>query len=191
MPAASRSDRPLLHGDGPSELLGTDTYPTDGEMSERRHVPTPSWLSLSPSERMRLRASPSANLLLVIIVVGFVVLVAVSMVVAQFGTVRLGFRVSMGIIGFTMAGVAIGFLVIRGREYVLTTERACRAVGPTTKQVTTIDLDRVADIALEQPAWQRWMGVGTLEFVTHDGESLRFELVEEPQFVYENALDLL
>lgn len=157
---------------------------------EERNVPTPTWLTLARGERVQFRTQPSANLLLAIIVVGFVVLVLGSMPFAYLEMAELGYRVSLLIIAGVMMATLVGFMVIRGREYVMTTERVCRAVGPTSKRVTTVDLDRVDDVVLEQPAWQRWLGVGTLTFVTDD-DSLHFELVENPQFVYERALDNL
>lgn len=158
---------------------------------EERNVPTPTWLTLSRGERVYLRVKPSANVLLAIIVSGFVALVLGSIPFAYLGMAELGYRVSLLIIAVVMIGTVLGFLVIRGREYVLTSERVCRAVGPTSKQVTTVDVDRVEDVVLEQTTWERWLGVGTLTFVTDDDESLEFDLVENPQFVYERALDLL
>lgn len=140
---------------------------------------------------MRFRANPSANLLLAIIVAGFVGLVVGSVAFATAGNPELGFRVSLLLVAILMIGIGVGFLAIRGREYVLTTERVCRGVGPTSKRVSTVDLDRVEDVVLEQPTWQRWLGVGTIRFETDDGDTLTFYLVDNPQVVYDQALSLL
>lgn len=160
-------------------------------MNEYGNIPTPTWLTLAPAERMQLRAHPSANVLLAIIVVGFVALVVCAIGFSSAGMAETGIRVSLLLIAFLMIAIAIGFLIVQGREYVLTSERVYRAVGPTSKRVRTVELDRVEDVVFEQPSWQRLLGVGTIRFEIADGESVTFDLVEHPQVVYEHALKLL
>lgn len=159
-------------------------------MNEYENISTPAWLTLASSERIHVRARPSANILLAIILVGFLILVAASSAFAAAGMTTVGMRVALLLIAFLMIAIAIGFLIIRGREYVLTNERVYRASGPASKRVTAVDLERVEDVLLEQSTWQQWLGVATIRFELDEGESVTFDLVEHPQVVYEHALKL-
>lgn len=160
-------------------------------MSDPQSVRTPNWLTLAPAERMQFRARPSSNVLLAGIVAGFSVLVVGSIGFAAVGAVDAGRRVTLAMLASIALFTGGCFLAIRRREYVLTTERACVAVGLRSKAVTAIDLEDVDEVALTRRRWHRWLNAGDLRFVANGDEVLAFEFVEDPRFVYDRALNLV
>lgn len=160
-------------------------------MNEYENISTPAWLTLEPAERIHVRARPSANILLAVITVGFLVLVVGSSAFAAAGMTTVGMRVALLLIGVLIIAITLGFLTIHGREYILTSEHVYRASGAGSKRVTAVDLEHVEDVVLEQPTWQRWLRVATIRFELDEGDPVRFNLVEHPQIVYEHALKLL
>lgn len=156
-------------------------------MSEPQSVRTPTWLTLAPAERMRFRANPSSNVLLAGIVAGFLVLVVGSIGFAAIDAVDIGRRVTLAMVVSITCFTGGCFLVIRRREYVLTTNRACVAVGLRSKTVTAIDLESVDDVVLAQSRWHRWVNAGDLRFVANGEAILTFRFVENPRAVRERA----
>lgn len=152
--------------------------------------PTPDpveWTALAPDERARLRATPSTNLVLAALAVGTAVLVIMSVVVGFFLDVAPGRAVSVVGLAITLGLLVAAYAVTETRDYLLTDERAYTAVGLTEKRVAAIDLDDVRDVRIDQPGWQRLVNVGTVRFVTDDGD-LTFALVENPTHLRERAL---
>lgn len=161
-------------------------------MSLPSHVGSPEWLTLAPDEQVRIRARPSKNLLLVTFVVGAVLLFALGVVAAVFTIdVETGRLVSLVVLVFVFVLTGSVYLLTRRREYVVTSQRVCEAVGLTSKEVTSVDADDVRDVAVEQSGWQARFDIGSLRFVTDDGTTIRFAFVENPLAVYERALDSL
>lgn len=160
-------------------------------MNNPQSVRTPNWLTLAPAERVQFRARPSSNVLLAGIVAGFSVLVVGSIGFAAVGAVDVGRRVTLAMLGGIALFTGGYFLAIRRREYVLTTERACVAVGLRSKTVTAIDLEDVDEVAFTRRRWHRWLNAGDLHFVVNGDEALTFESVENPCFVYDRALNFV
>lgn len=159
-------------------------------MSLPGHVGTPDWLTLKTDERVRLRARPSKNLLLATLVFGTVLLVGVGVVailvdVDVDDARRLSSLVLVSV--FVLTGAV--YLFNRRHEYVVTSHRVCAAAGLTSTEVTTVDLDDVDEVTVEQTGWQALLDVGTLEFVTSETDTLRFSFVENPQWARDRALE--
>lgn len=73
----------------------------------------------------------------------------------------------------------------------LTTDRACVAVGLRSKTVTAVDLEDVDDIVFDQSRWHRWVNTDGLRFVA-SGEAIRtFRFVENPRAVHERTRTLV
>lgn len=157
-------------------------------MSTPTHVSTPTWLTLDRGEQVWVRARPSNNLLLATFAVGTVLLVVFG-VVAAVGDIGIGVGrlASFAILLFIFLLTGAVYLVTRRREYVVTSRRICEAVGLTSKEVSAVDADDVADVTVDQSTWQSWLGVGDLEFVTADGETVRFTAVENPHWIHERV----
>lgn len=153
---------------------------------------SPEWLSLEADEQVWLRASPSQNLVLGTLTVGFVLLLGMSVVVSFFTDIATGRIVSLAVLLFILALLAATYLVINRQEYVLTNERAYVAVGLSSKRTSSVALEEVRDVTVEQSTWQQLLNVGTLRFVT-DGESeaIEFALVENPASVYQHVLQVV
>lgn len=158
-------------------------------MSEPQSVRTPPWLTLDTDERVLLRTAPSTNLIMAAVVGGFFLMTFGSLPFIAYGTVGTGRITVFAIIGLVLAVTLYLFVLIRGRDYVVTTKRAVIAGGLREKTVTSVRLDRVTDVELEQGRWHRLLSVGSLRFVTEDGPDLEFSFVGSPHFVYERALD--
>lgn len=160
-------------------------------MSESTPRP-PEWLSLAADEQVWLQASPSRNLVLGSLTLGFVLLIGMSILVSFFTDLATGRVVSFAVLMLILGLLAAAYLVIKSREYVLTSERVCAAAGLSSKRVSAVALDDVRDVTVEQSTWQQLLNMGTLRFVT-DGEreAVEFALVENPVSVYQHALQVV
>lgn len=147
----------------------------------------PEWLSLEDGERVWVRAEPSSNLVLASLIVGVVLLLAMSVVVGFFTGLATGRAVSFAVLMFILLLLVGAYLVIQRREYVLTSERAYAGVGLTDKRVSSVALADVRDVTVEQSGWQQLLNVGNLRFVA-DGNGIEFALVENPAGVYRRVL---
>lgn len=159
-------------------------------MGPGRNVGTPAWLTLEDQEQIWLKDRPSKNLLLATFVVGTVLLISLGVFAAvlpiDVGTGRTITAVVLLVVFVLTGGV---YLVTRRREYVVTSQRVCEAVGLTSKEVTSIDLADLEDVAFEQSNWQTWLHIGSILFVAGDETAIRFDFLEDPQWVYERILD--
>lgn len=141
---------------------------------------TPAWLDLDDEERVLVRATPSTNVVLASLVVGLVAMFGMALLVSFVTAHRTGRRLSLAVLLGIVGLMVVAFLVTRRREYVLTSDRVCAAVGLLDKRVTSVPIDRVSDVTVEQSWWQQLFQVGTLHFATPGSESVRFLLVENP-----------
>lgn len=139
----------------------------------------PDWLEPQADEYVLLRASPSQNLVLASLIVGVVAMVVMAVVVGFFLGVRYGRLVSFAVLLLVVALIAGAFVVTKRREYVLTSQRVCAAVGLTDKRVTVYPLEGIHDVTIEQSGWQQLFNVGTIRFSSGDG-GVAFLLVENP-----------
>lgn len=160
-------------------------------MSETQSVRTPAWMTLAPGERVLLRARPSTSLVLAGVVGGFILIIAGALPFMVLGAADAGRRVTLVLVIVVLIVVAGCFLLIRRREYVLTSERVSVAVGLRSKAVRSVAVDDVRDVSLVQRRWHGWTNVGTIRFVADGDEDLSFDLVADPHFVYERALECL
>lgn len=152
----------------------------------------PEWLALAPGEEVWFRGTPSGNLLLASLTIGFLLLTGMSMLVSVGTDLATGRRAMFTVLVVILAVIVGVFITIERREYVLTNERVYVGVGLRSKRVRSVALDDVRDVSLEQSNWQQHLHLGTLRFVTHDeADTLSFALIEEPQSVYSHILDLV
>lgn len=151
----------------------------------------PEWMTLDADERVRLRSAPSTNLVLASLTAGFALLIAMSITVGFFTDLATGRSVSFAVLVLIVGLLLAAYTVIKTREYVLTSERACAGVGLTEKRVSSVDLKNVRDVTVGQSEWQRPLNVGTVRFVTNDGEPVEFRLVENPATVYRRILQVV
>lgn len=153
------------------------------------HPSPPEWLSLEADERMWIRATPSGNLVLGSLTVGFVAILVMSIGVSFFTSLETGQLISFVVLLLILALLAATYLVINRREYVLTSRRAYAAIGLSSKSVRSVDLDDVRDVTIERSGWRGWLNVGDLQFLTEEGDEIRFALIENPEWAYERALE--
>lgn len=150
----------------------------------------PEGVPLARGEQVWLHATPSTNLVLAALGVGFAILVAMSVVVGFFLDIAAGRAVSLAGLVLIVSLLVAAYAVTRTREYLLTSERVCAVVGLTEKRVAAADLDDVRDVTVEQSRWQRLVNVGDVRFVTETG-SVEFALVENPAHLRQRALQLV
>lgn len=160
-------------------------------MSESTPGP-PEWLSLEADEQVWIQASPSANLVLASLAVGFGLLLGMSVLVGFFTDVATGRVVSFVVLLLILTLLAAAYFVMNRREYVLTSKRVYAGIGLSSKRVSSANLADVSDVTVEQSGWQQLLNMGTLRFVT-DGEreSIEFALVENPAYVYQRVLQFV
>lgn len=158
-------------------------------MSGTQSVKTPPWMTLDTDERVLLRSSPSTNLLMAGVVGGFFLITLGSFPFIALGAVDAGRRTTFAITAIVVLIVIWIFLQIKRREYAVTSKRVSVASGLRAREIRSIDVEDVADVTLEQNRWQRWLSVGTLRFVTDGDDGVAFDLVGDPHYVYERALD--
>lgn len=151
--------------------------------------PPPDWLSIRPDEEVWLRTAPSGNLVLGSLTIGFVLLVTTSIAIGFFTTVVTGRVLSIAVLGVILALLAVTYLVINRREYVLTSQRVCVGVGLFSKDFRAVPLEDVHDVSVDRSGWRGLLAVGNLRFLTTDGTEIRFSFVEHPEVAYEQALD--
>jgi uncharacterized membrane protein YdbT with pleckstrin-like domain len=151
-------------------------------MSDReRHAPA--WMTLDADEHVRFVVSPSRNLVLGSLGVGFMLLIAMSVGVGFFTDVTTGRMVSFATL-VLIVGLLVGaYGLTETRQYVLTNDRAVVGVGLRTKRTSAVALDAVDAVEVVQPTWQQFLNVGTVRLVTTAGTSVAFELVERPDVV--------
>jgi hypothetical protein len=89
---------------------------------------------------------------------------ALPIVVGLFTDIMTGRLASFVILIPIVALLTAAFLVVKRREYVMTSQRACAATGLTEKSVVECSLEAVRDVRVEQPGWQQLINVGTLTF---------------------------
>lgn len=159
-------------------------------MNDPVHSP-PEWLSLEDDEQVWLRASPSGNLVLGSLTVGFVLLLTMSLLVSFFTSLETGRVISLVVLLSILALLGATYVLIKRREYVLTSERAYAATGLSSKEVRSVSLEEVRDVTIDRSGWRGWLNVGDLQFLTEDGIEIRFAFVENPQWAYERALESL
>lgn len=149
----------------------------------------PEWLSLEPDEHVVLRASPSVNLLLASLIVGFVVLTGMAILVSVGTDLATGRMAMFAVLLLILATIAGVFIWVEQREYVMTSRRVSVAVRLPSARVSSIALDDVSDITVDQSGWRGWIEVGDLQFRTTDGTVLRFAAIENPQVAYRRAIE--
>lgn len=149
----------------------------------------PEWLSLEPDEHVVLRASPSRNLLLASLVVGFVVLTGMAILVTVGTDLATGRMAMFAVLLLVLAAIAGVFIWVEQREYVVTSRRVSVAVRLPSTRVSSIALDDVRDVTVDRSGWRGWIEVGDLQFRTDDGTVLRFAAIENPRVAYQRVLE--
>lgn len=150
----------------------------------------PDWLEPRADEYVLLRASPSQNLVLASLIAGVLAMVGMAVVVGFFLGLRFGRPVSFAVLLLVVALIAGAFVVTKRREYVLTSQRVCAAVGLTEKRVTAYPLEGIRDVTIEQSGWQQLFNVGTIRFAAGDGD-VSFRLVENPAALQRRVLQFV
>lgn len=160
-------------------------------MSDTQSVRTPTWLTLAPDERVLLRTRPSTNLVLASVVGGFLLITLGSLPFIAVSAVDAGRRVTFALAGLVILLVLGSFLLVRHREYVVTSKRVAVAEGLRSKTVRTVAVEDVTTVSVAQRRLLGLVNLGTVRFETAGGEPLEFSLVERPSAVYEQVLDFL
>lgn len=152
----------------------------------------PTWVDLGADEHVLVRARPSTNLVLAGLVAGVVLMVAMAVGVGFFAGLTTGRRVSFAVLILIVLIITGAFVVTKRHEYVLTSRRACSAVGVTDRRVTETPLEAVRDVSVEQSTGQRLFNVGTIRFVTDGGTAdVSFRLVENPRDLQRRILQFV
>lgn len=161
-------------------------------MSEATLYRTPPWLELAKGEDLWLRTSPSKNLLLAGVGVGFALLIVGSVVVGAVGDVSTGRLVSAVMLALIVGLLASVYVLSERREYVLTSDRVITRAALPRRPRRDVPLTRVEDITIEQSAWERWIRVGRVRFEIDSQEpDVLFSFVQDPHFVFERATESL
>lgn len=142
----------------------------------------PEWVTLSPEERVWLVASPSTNLVLASLAVGFALLVVMSVGVGFTASLETGRAVSFVTLVAIVALLVGAYGLTRTRQYVLTSERALAGVGLRETRTESVALGAVDDVAVRQSGWQRPLDIGTVRVVTAEG-AVEFRLIGSPHEV--------
>jgi uncharacterized membrane protein YdbT with pleckstrin-like domain len=81
--------------------------------------------------------------------------------------------------GIALIYMAVQWLIIRCRQYELTTERIRIKTGILSKRTDELELYRVEDIILIEPFTERLFGLGSIHMTTNDTStpSLRIETI--------------
>lgn len=155
-----------------------------------RPAAAPDWLTLDADERVLLRTNPSTNLVLASLVGGMTVMLVMAVVVGfvtDHATGRiLSFVVLVGIVLL----ISWAYVMTKRREYIVTSERVCAAVGFTGKRVRECPLEVVRDVTVERAVWQQLFRVGTVRLVSSDGE-IRFGHVGHPIQIQQYVLQFV
>lgn len=152
---------------------------------------TPEWLSLAADERVWLQTGPSRNLLLVSLGAGFMFLTGMAILASVFTDLATGRLLMFSALLLVLVTVTGVFVVLERREYVLTSDRVYVCVGLLSTRVSSVALEEVRDITVEQSGWQHRLNVGSLRFVTSDdADPMTFALVEDPQSVHEQIIQV-
>ncbi len=141
---------------------------------------SPEWITLETDERVWLVASPSNNILLASLVLGFALLIVMSVGVSFLTSLATGRVVSFATLIFIVALLLGAYGIVRTRAYLLTSDRAVVGVGLTEKQTSSVSLDAIDEVQIRQSTWQRLLDIGTVQLVTMDGTTVEFALVENP-----------
>lgn len=160
-------------------------------MGETQSVRTPAWLTLAPDERVLLRTRPSTNLVLASVVGGFLLITLGSLPFIAVSAVDTGRRVTFALASLVILLVLGSFLLVRHREYVVTSNRVAVAEGLQSKTIRTVDVEDITDVSVAQRRLLGLVNLGTVRFETNGGEPVEFSLVERPSAVCEETLNYL
>lgn len=158
-------------------------------MSDRGPDP-PEWVALDGDEEVRFVVSPSRNLVLASLGLGFGLLIAMSVGVGFFTDLATGRAVSFVTLVFILVLIVGAYGLIKTRQYVLTSDRAIVGQGLRTRRQSAVDLDIVDDVRVDQSSWQEFLDVGTVRLVTTRGTSVEFALIERPDEVGQHVRQL-
>lgn len=64
---------------------------------------------------------------------------------------------------------------------------------PSEEQIamSSLTLDEVSDVAVDQSGWQGWLNLGNLRFITDNGHAIKFAFLGNPELAYERSLESL
>lgn len=151
---------------------------------------SPEWVTLDADEQVRLVVSPSRNLVLASLGIGFVLLIVMSVGVGFFADLATGRTVSFVTLVFILVLIVGAYGLTKTRQYVLTSDRAIVGRGLRTKRQSAVDLDVVEDVRVDKSNWQEFLDVGTVRLVTTAGTSVEFALIERPDEVGQHVRQL-
>ncbi len=144
---------------------------------------SPEWVTLDADEHVRFVVSPSRNLVLASLAIGFGLLITMSVGVGFLSNLAAGRIVSLATLVLIVALLVGAYALTEAYQYVLTSERAVVGAGLWRKRADSVALQAVTDVAVDQPTWQRVLNVGTVQLVTTTGAIIEFEFVERPNEV--------
>jgi membrane protein YdbS with pleckstrin-like domain len=99
-------------------------------------------------------------------------------VAEQGGTIRfVVIAVAVGLAVFRLGQIGLRYARLRATKYRVTNQRLTVESGLFSKRVDDVDLRSVEDVALEQSALERLLGVGRLSIVSSDRSRPRLDLL--------------
>jgi uncharacterized membrane protein YdbT with pleckstrin-like domain len=141
---------------------------------------SPEWVTLDADEHVRFVVSPSRNLVLASLAIGFSLLITMSVGVGLLSDLATGRIVSLATLVLIVALLIGAYALTGAYQYVLTSDRAVVGTGLWRKRADSVTLQAVTDVVVDQPIWQRLLSVGTVQLVTTTGATVEFKFVESP-----------
>lgn len=120
--------------------------------------------------------------------VALAILVGTTLLIGVVGDLPIARLLVRAMVVLTFGMLLFAYGILDRRDYVLTDARAYVGIGVLSKLIEVVDLDRVEDIVLEQPAWQPWVQIETIRFVTAEGDTLTFAYVENPSDLFRRVV---
>lgn len=148
-----------------------------------KNTSAPSWVTLTPDERVIWKGHPSFWL------VGWLIIISVGIIAIGIGAFVL-FENILRLL--SIIPIAIGILIMfraylshKSVYYVLTTEEVYKKSGLLSRSVMNIRLDRIQNTAFTQSFLERLMKYGTIEIDTAGtgGTELVLYAVSDPRYV--------
>jgi uncharacterized membrane protein YdbT with pleckstrin-like domain len=140
---------------------------------------------------VRLRATPSNNLVLGALAFSGVLILVMGVVLSVIDDLSTGRLLAAAMIGVVFAAIAAAYLVIQRYEYVVTDERVCERVGFSSHSFNEVGVRHVRDVTIERSMWQRWMNIGNVTFTNANGREVRFSFIENPEAIRETVAPLV
>ncbi|MFC7190232.1 PH domain-containing protein [Halocatena marina] len=149
----------------------------------REETESPSWVTLSPDERIIWQDRPSHWVIAKELIIGSIVVGIGIVGIVLLPGLWLLLPSALVLIGAIYAGVTI--YKHRKVRYLITSTELYKKTGVFSKSVINLRLDRIQNTSFDQTFYQRLLGYGTVHIETAgtDGTDLVLESVNNPEHV--------